>query len=46
MGRLLIYHAFCRKALGEPLCISAVVVNHVVVLDPFHLLLVCGIKHL
>ena len=33
--------AFCREALGKPVRVSAVIVNHVVGLSPFELVLTC-----
>ena len=32
---------FCRKALGKPLCVYAIVVYHVVLLHPLQSLLTC-----
>jgi hypothetical protein len=32
--------AFWREALGKPLCVSAVIINHVVFLHPFQPVLV------
>lgn len=43
---MLINRAFFGKALGKSLCVSAVIVNHVVVLHPFEFLFAAGIQSL
>jgi uncharacterized membrane protein YjjP (DUF1212 family) len=36
--------AFRRKALGKPLCVCAVIINHVVLLHPFKPVFICRVQ--
>jgi hypothetical protein len=36
--------AFWREALGKPLCVCAVIINHVVLLHPFKPVLICSVQ--